>query len=306
MRGSEPLDWGAFMSQGRSGIFIALLVGSTWLGLPSPAIAQPKALTPAQAEAETHFQKARALYKSGNYHEAIDELKKAHELDPTAKDLVLNLSTVSERLGDVDDALSYAHEYEAMDLTAQEKEHAEQTIHRLEGAKKELDAKKEAEHQRLLAQQEQNQQTPPPPPPSNEAPPHGRIDVLTIGAAGIAVAGFTVGTVFGLKALSDKPPASGYVTGTGSGANGTYQDLQESAASAHKTAVISDVAFIVGGVATIGTAVLFFARTKDKQPAPTQGTAPPSGGVTASKADTAARSAWISPTLGGVMVGGSF
>ncbi len=273
------------MSQGRFRIFIALLVSSTWLGLPSPASAQPKAVTPAQAEAETHFQKARALYKSGNYHEAIDELKKAHELDPTAKDLVLNLSTVSERLGDVDDALTYAHEYQTMDLTAQEKEHAEQTVHRLEGAKKELDAKKEVENQRLLAQQEQNQQPPPPPPPSNESPPHGRIDVFTIGAAGVAVAGFTVGTVFGLKALSDKPPASGYVTGTGGGTNGTYQDLQESAASAHKTAVISDVAFIVGGVATIGTVVLYFARTKDKQPA---------------------RAAWVSPTVGGLMVGGSF
>lgn len=295
------------MHLGRSGLFVALLVGST-LGLPTLAVAQTKTVTPAaQAEAETHFQKARALYKSGNYHEAIDELKKAHDLDPTAKDLVLNLSTVSERLGEIDDALTYAREYEKMDLTPTEKEHAEQTIHRLEGAKKELDAKKEAERQRLLAQQQQAQQNqPPPPPPVDSSPQHGRIDVFTIGAAAVAVAGLTVGTIFGVKAISEKPQASGYVTGGGPGANGTYQDLQDSASSAHKTAVVSDVAFIVGGVATIGTAVLYFARTKDKHPAPTQGTTPASGSSTASKADSPSRAAWISPTIGGVMLGGSF
>ena len=63
------------MHRGRSALFVALLVGSTFV-LPTRAVAQTKTVTPAaQAEAETHFQKARALYKSGNYHEAIDELK---------------------------------------------------------------------------------------------------------------------------------------------------------------------------------------------------------------------------------------
>lgn len=268
------------------------------------AHAQTKAPTQNQIDAEQHFQKARALYKAGSYKEAIDELKKAHDLDPTAKDLVLNLSTVNERLGNIADALDYMRQYEKMDLTPAEHDKAEQAIHRLEGAKKELDAKAEADRQRLLAQeQQQQQQQNTQPQPENR--PHGRIDALTIGAAAVAVAGLTVGTIFGLKALSDKPPASGYVTGTGPGASGTYQDLQDAASHSHSEAQISDVAFIVGGIATIGTAVLYFARTRDKHPTPSQGTAP-APGASASQSKARERGAWIAPTIGGVMLGGSF
>ncbi|MGH7284947.1 MAG: tetratricopeptide repeat protein, partial [Polyangiaceae bacterium] len=262
------------MGSGRTILWIALLaMAASVCGAPRVALAQTKAPTQNQIDAEEHFQKARALYKAGSYKEAIDELKKAHDLDPTAKDLVLNLSTVNERLGNIDDALDYMHQYEKMDLTQAEHDKAEQAIHRLEGAKKELDAKAEAERQRLAQQQQQQQQQNPQPAP--ESRPHGRIDALTIGAAAVAVAGFTVGTIFGLKALSDKPPASGFVTGTGDGANGSYQDLQDAASHSHSEAQISDVAFIVGGVATIGAAVLYFARTRDKHPPPSQGTTPP-------------------------------
>lgn len=302
------------MRQGRAFLCVAFLAGAaSTFAVERHALAQPKPQTAAQAEAEQHFQKARALYKAGSYREAIVELEKAHELDPTAKDLVLNLSTVNERLGNIDDALKYMREYAQMDLTPAEKEKTDTAIHRLEGAKKELDAKAEAERQRLLQEQRDQQQNQPPPSTQPESRPHGRIDALTIGAAAVAVAGFTVGTVFGLKALSDKPPASGYVTGTGPGTNGTYADLQDAASHSNSEARVADVAFIVGGVATIGAAVLFFARTRDKNPPPAQGTAAPSNGdapsdtkPTTSKREPTVKSAWIAPSLGGVVLGGSF
>ncbi len=256
------------------------------------------------------------LYKAGSYHEAIAELEKAHALDPGAKDLVLNLATVSEKVGAIDDALKYTHEYEQLDLTPSEKARTDEAIHRLEGAKKELDAQKAAQ----AAQEQQRQQIPQQPPPPPPEPKHGRIDVFTIGAATIAVAGFAVGTVFGVKALSDKPPASGYVAGTGPGASGTYANLQNEADHSHSEARLADVAFIVGGVATIGAAVLYFARTKPatktNDPATSDPNASPDSTAspdapkddskTTSRKEPAVHDAWIAPTIGGVMLGGSF
>jgi tetratricopeptide (TPR) repeat protein len=276
-----------------------------------------KQLTPNQMQAEQHFQRAKVLYKAGSYHEAIAELEKAHALDPAAKDLVLNLATVSEKVGAIDDALKYTQQYEQLDLTTAEKARADETIHRLEGAKKELDAQKAAQAARDQQQQQQQPQQPPPPPPEVK---HGRIDVFTIGAATIAVAGFAVGTVFGVKALSDKPPASGYVAGTGPGASGTYANLQNEADHSHSEARVADVAFIVGGVATIGAAVLYFARTKtpaktndpgasDPNASPDSTAspdAPKDDSKTTSRREPAVHDAWIAPTLGGVMLGGSF
>ena len=317
-------------------LLTAIVIGTCVYGVAPIASAQtpaPKQMTSSQLQAEQHFQRAKVLYKAGSYHEAIAELEKAHALDPGAKDLVLNLATVSEKVGAIDDALRYTHEYEQLDLTPPEKARADEAIHRLEGAKKELDAQKAAQAA-LAARHEHDQQPPPPPPPGETR--HGRIDVFTIGAATIAVAGFAVGTVFGVKALSDKPPASGYVAGTGPGASGTYANLQTSADHSHSEARVADIAFIVGGVATIGAAVLYFVRTRDPKPAKsndpatTDPNASPSDTTSpdAPKDDTKAswittrhdlpkvgqalrkepmvHDAWIAPTIGGVMLGGSF
>lgn len=293
----------------------AILMGTCLCVATPNASAQqavPKQLTSQQVQAEQHFQRARVLYKAGSYKEAIDELEKAHALDPAAKDLVLNLATVSEKIGQIDDALKYTREYEQLDLTATEKEHADAAIRRLEGAKKELDAQKAAQ-----AQRDQQQVVPPPQPPPQQAEsrPHGRLDVLTVGAAVIAVGGYAVGTVFGVKALSDKPAASGYVSGTGPGTNGTYADLQASADHSHSEARVADIAFIVGGVATIGAAVLYFARTRDRNPSaqPTDPATTAPGGASVSPTPDATskkrpmvQDAWISPTVGGLTLGGSF
>ncbi|MEO7113182.1 MAG: hypothetical protein ABI183_22275 [Polyangiaceae bacterium] len=225
---------------------------------------------------------------------------------------------MSEKVGAIDDALRYTHEYEQLDLTAPEKARADEAIHRLEGAKKELDAQRAAQAAQQQQQQQQKQPPPPPPPPGETR--HGRIDVFTIGAATIAVAGFAVGTVFGVKALSDKPPASGFVAGTGPGASGSYASLQTSADHSHSEARVADIAFIVGGVATIGAAVLYFVRTRDSKPtkssdpATTDPNAQPTDAPDGSKDDTkttskkqpAVHDAWIAPTVGGVILGGSF
>jgi tetratricopeptide (TPR) repeat protein len=263
---------------------MALRLG--WLGclvLPAMLVASgahaadppktPAVETPAQAQAREHFTKARGLYQAGSYREAIGELEAAFALDPTGKDLVFNLGVVHEKLGDIDDALKYFHRYEQMELDPQERSRADAFIKRLEGAKREVKPPPEP------------QPLPPPPPKQEEPPKHGRIDVLTIGAAVIAAGGIGTGVFFGLRATSNRP-SSGYVTGK----DGSFGDLQAQADKAHTDAIISDVGFAVGVVAAGAAAYLYFARTRDSHPR--------SGSITVSATPT--------PGGGAVILGGRF
>lgn len=208
----------------------------------------------ASAEAQRHFQKARELYKQGSYREAIVELEAAVKLDPTGKELVYNLGVLHEKLGDIDDAMKYFRQYATMDLTSEEREKTEAAIRRLEGARKEIEDKKRA-----------NQ--PPPPPPQTPPVQNGRVDGLTIGAASLAGAALVFGTVFAIKANSNRPPASGFITGR----DGSYADLAGRADTAHKQAVLADVGFAVGALAGVGAALLFALRPKEGPKPPTTG-----------------------------------
>jgi tetratricopeptide (TPR) repeat protein len=207
---------------------------------PAPPPATPST---AQKEAETHYQKALALYQTGAYREALGELEAAHALDPNGKELVFNLGVVNEKLGKIDDALRYFRQYAQWEgLTAQEKQKVDGFIRRLEGAKREIPP------------------SPPPPAPRPEKPrepERGRIDAATIVAASFAVAGLGVGTFFGVKALIDRP-RSDYTTGR----DGSIDDLQRATDTSHREARIADVGFAVGVVAAAVTAYLYFARPK--------------------------------------------
>src|SRR5690606_19781621 len=91
--------------------------------------------------AQAHFQRAKELYQAGSYREAIAELEAARELDPGAKDLVMNLGIVHEKLGRFDEALDYFQTYLDMEgVTPAERTKAEGIIKRIEGAKREIEA----------------------------------------------------------------------------------------------------------------------------------------------------------------------
>ncbi|MEO6572874.1 MAG: tetratricopeptide repeat protein [Polyangiaceae bacterium] len=262
--------------------------------LPSSAHAQPPSRAPSPAtsgatstvstkdaaDAQLHFKRARELYQQGLYRDALNELEAAHTLDPEAKDLVFNLSLVTEKLSRIDDALRYMRMYSEMNLDSAERARAESSIRRLEGVK------------RATPEVVPVPVAPPTPPPPQEPPPaRGRIDVWTLTAATVAVGGFAVGTIFGLKATSDKP-AAGFTTGPG---GMSFGDVQAKQNSAHSEAVLADIGFAVGIAATVTTAVLYFARNKKPHHAePASGKASVSAGVT--------------PHLhgGGVFIGGTF
>ena len=229
-------------------------VGAAGVGVPR--VAHADETSPANvAAARRHFERAKAYYGQGGYREAIGELEAAHTLDPTAKDLVFNLGVVHEKLGDIEDALTWFKLYTTMSLTPPERDRADAYVKRLEGAKKELEDKQAA----AAAAGNHGTTTPPPPPPSapRERPRPGRIDALTIGAASVTVAALGFGIVMGVKAEEDRPP-SPFITGR----NGTYADLADRQANAHQEAVMADIGFAVSAAAAAATAALFFARPR--------------------------------------------
>lgn len=261
-----------------------------------PASAQPRGgataevaappQTDDQRKAQEHFQRARDLYQTGKYSEAIAELEIARGLDPKAKDLVMNLGIVHERLGRYDDAIAHLKTYlEMEDVTPAERARVEAMIKRIDGAKSSATAPAVAPTA---------PETPPEPPPADAPaaePPRGRVDALTITAGAIAVVGLGVGAGVGIYALSARP-GDGFVTGR----DGTYDELQRRANDAHTAAIVADVSLGVGVLASLATAWLYFGRTKEPARAP----------------DAAARGARLSVTpsparSGGVLyLGGAF
>lgn len=225
------------------------------------------------AAARRHFEKARAYYGQGEYREAISELEAAHALDPTAKDLIFNLGVVHERLADIDEALKWFRLYTTMNLTPQERDRADAYIRRLEGAKKELEAKQAAQQQQALAQQQAqaggSSAQPPPPSPPPERPAHGRIDGFTITAASVSVAALAFGSVMGVKALRDNPSGTP-VTGPGQ-KYPTYTALVNQHDTAQAEAMVSDIGFGAAALFAGVTAYLYFGRTRDPSPPPATG-----------------------------------
>lgn len=238
-----------------------LLLAATTVAVPAFADPRPAGAAAASADdqkkAQEHFQKARELYSSGRYGDALGELEIARSLDPKAKDLVMNLGIVNEKLGKYDEAISWFRTFlDLDDITAAEKSRAESFIRRIEGAKREQAAKN------------------PPPPTTATAPtttgpkasasapdqtdaPRGRVDGATIAAGAVAGVGLATGITFGAIAIATRP--SGFTTGT----DGTYADLQSKTERAHTMAIVADIGFGVGVIAAVAALYLYFGRTKD-------------------------------------------
>ena len=223
--------------------------------------------------AQNHMARARALYETGDYDQAIAELETARALDPYAKDLVFNLGIVHEKALHIDKALHFYKLYLDMDLEPAERARAEAIVHRLEGAKEHVPPPAPTAPKIIVEQ-----------PPAST--PHGRVDAVTISSAVLAVAGLGVGAGFGIAALAARPPSNYITGGTGeAGTNGTYNDLKAMVDNANSLAIIADIGFLTGIVFTGITFVAYFARTRraDSRPHVT-----------------------IAPTGTGIVVGGTF
>jgi tetratricopeptide (TPR) repeat protein len=228
---------------------------ATAVGAPRPAWAE--ATSPAkEAAARRHFERARDYYAQGSYRDAIAELEAAHALDPNAKDLVFNLGVVHEKLGHIEEALTWSRLYATMDLTPAEREKADAYVHRLEGAKKELEEDRPAPDTSAVAPVVS---PPPPPSPPPERPSGSRMNALAAGLGGVSIAALAFGVVLAVKAEQDRPP-SPFITGR----DGTYADLADRQANAHREAIMADIGFGGAAAAAAATVVLLVARIRDR------------------------------------------
>lgn len=264
---------------------LAVVMCATVAAAPQVAMAEETSAANVTA-ARKHFEKARAYYGQGAYRDAVNELEAAHALDPNAKDLVFNLGVVHEKLADIEEALKWFRLYTTMDLVPQERERADAYVRRLEGAKKELDEKQAAQEAAQTTAESASQAhapsgTPRTPPSSAIIPTPaptpmlaGRIDGLTVGAAGLSAASLVFGTVMGVKAVESRVSANSVTT---SERTYPFAQLQTDVAAAHREAVFADIGFAVALVAGVATAYLYFGRTR-ATPAPSTGSTTVSGG----------------------------
>lgn len=290
----------------------ALALGTSLAGVGAServAHAEDEAVSAeALQKAAVHFKAAREFYAEGAYGKAIAELERARAFDPTAKDLIFNLATVCEKAGRTEDAINYFKEYLGKELPASERTKVQATVKRLEG---------------VLADQVK---TAPPPvdpdaksgppqliyvPTPVESPPRGRIDALTVSLGVLALGGLGVGAAFGIMALTTKP-AQGLTTGsaTNNSLSLSYAELESRTNQAHTYAIVSDIGFLVGLLATGATLGVFFGRTRYPD-ADTGASASPAPTTTPKKKKTptaALTNVSIAPTPGGAafVIGGSF
>ena len=270
------------------GLLACALLASTTSASAQSRDATAATQTDDQRKAQEHFVRARELYLGGSYKEAGAELEVARKLDPKAKDLVLNLAIVHEKLAKYDDAIVFLHAYLDMDgVTPAERTRAEGMIKRIEGAKQRAPVPPKQSPTPDLVR---SPQPGPPPPQQPGPPPHGRWDGYTLGAVVVSGVAIITGASLGLWAVRERP--TDFVTGR----DGTYASFENKTSSAHHAAIASDVFIGVGIVSAVAAVVLYFARTKDVAPRTGSTTAFPGPGLRA----------WASPAGGAVGLGGAF
>jgi tetratricopeptide (TPR) repeat protein len=242
-------------------------------GSPGPS-GSSAVSTEAHDQAAKLNEEAQSLYRKGEYRSAIKKLEQARELDPDAKDLNYNLGLVYEKLAELDPAITAFKKVLSLETDSKEREKVQGIIRRLEGAKRDLQAREGVP----------SAEPPPTTAPTSTArpdatststsapktkpPKKGKLDGWVYGAAGVSLVGVGLGTFLGVRALTNSP--SSPRTGRGT----TIDDLQRNANDAHLTANFADAAFgvalVAGGLATY----LYFSR--DAEPvkvglAPTRG-----------------------------------
>ncbi|MBX3268846.1 MAG: tetratricopeptide repeat protein [Sandaracinaceae bacterium] len=212
-------------------------------------------------EAVEFYRQAREHYSAGRYRDAADALERALVLDPDSPTLMFNLARVYELLGELDRALVMYERYQRIlpQQQAQEQEHAEATIRRLQGARESTQGARA---------------TPPPAPQEVEALRQlpGLVLVRESGVAddafwtlflgGLAV--LAAGGGIGVFALVTRASADDFVLGQDgdpAARRGLYAD-------ATLFAAVGDAALGVGAVAVVAAGLLYFLREHTVERAP--------------------------------------
>ena len=237
-------------------------------------------------EAVQFFESGRAHYEAGRYREASVDLERALQLDPSSTTLIYNLARVYELLGDLDKAVHFGERYLALlpEAMSEERERAESTLRRVEGAREWL----------ALRQSER-------PPELRTLTPtvivreRGVADAPFWAILGTGAGLLALGTATGIAALSVRNRAHDFVLAD-------ENDRSEQLAlidRADRLALTTDILLGVGA-ATAVAALLFYllrVRTFEREVETSDGD---------DDGDGDAVNARVLPTLGGLAIQGTF
>jgi len=211
----------------------------------APPVEPPPKADPVRAKAAVDLHdEAHQLYEAGEYHKAIEKLERALTLDPEGAELAYNIALIYEKLGDVDKAEQFYRKSLELEKEPGMREKLEGILKRIEGAKREMEPRASRPAPPMAPSAAA------PAPPAASAPPRQNVPWLVAGT--VAAVGFTVGTSFAVAAVSRNPGSEART-----GPDRSIIDLQDDADAAHTYAIVADVSFLVGTLAT-GLAVYFF------------------------------------------------
>lgn len=91
-----------------------------------------------RARAVERYERGRAHYAAGRYRLAVAELEAAYALDPSGTNLLINIGTVYERMGRIDEAIRAFERHLALTQDPDERERTRHILARLRGARVEL------------------------------------------------------------------------------------------------------------------------------------------------------------------------
>lgn len=225
----------------RGALACALLLGVQVSGV---ARAAPKDGPPERAV--ELYQRGSEHYQAGRYHDAITDLKAALALDPESPNLLYNVARVSELLGNVSEAIEYYERYVELlpGSQAAERDEAQATIRRLEGARAELSAQAQAGGLREPVIVEV------------EAPPLGKADLLFWATAGLGVVAIAGAATTGVMALQREKAVRDFVAGP----DGSVGERAALTDEANALALGSDLLWATGALSLVGAVSLYFLR----------------------------------------------
>jgi tetratricopeptide (TPR) repeat protein len=233
-------------------------------------LAPPVALAQRGARNATPLiREGERLYQAGNYREAAETLKKAHEASPHPK-LLYNIAVALENAGELRDALSYYHQYigstEGTDPTLLKRsargidrlqvliKKEEQVLASTNAERQKLQAEAEAsrrkaEEEQLAArraEEENRRQQQAEYARALKSYKHQRIAAFAVG--GVAVAGVGAGVLFGLQARDAREQFD---------AASRLEDKRARADDTRGKALLADLGFGVGLVGAITAIILY-------------------------------------------------
>ncbi len=257
----------------------ALAVGFIVLTLPLQGLAQPPGGSrelshgdsddrPPPAEAVEFYRRGHEHFRAGRYREAVEDLTRAMQLDPSSPTLVYNLARVHELLGDYDEAIASYHRYAALLPPDQAGEHerVRETLARLEGARSHAAAQTE---------------TPPPQPPADFelnrpviVEEHGVADALFWIPASVTGAALLSAFTLGVIALTQRSALDDYTVGLPGTCitNDSCDDSWDGRADqVRNLALASDLLFGAAAIGGVASFLLYILRSQPVETFPDYG-----------------------------------